>query len=732
MSSPLNLSKLKTSWTKYDAVQVIDVVSSEEEIKNYIEKKKDIDEPSLRNFLGIGKLSDPIPDYWIKIQKFPEQKRLFALAAAIFTHYDNIVDFANHYSTGDRKGVFKMQPGKQYTNIRSALVESGAAPNSSRRKDIVEYDLSTLYERGEVGVLFKELLEERLKRVSWNGEDFLTTCINNDFHKALSLSEEDFKIWTSGKSLVESKLKYNLRILKKHQELKAYKVNQWLKEWDDINFSVDEMRTKPEPYYLMFKMDARLLKRLADVHRRKGDKASVQRTHSESRSEEIHNYIHGGFPWSTISKAQRESEEYSNLKMPGILPTAIIANILGEGAERGGVVLDSKNQIKIENIESDFPSIKLPEAVFEENWDPELKPLEIIDGQHRLWAFEENEDLNGDYELPVIAYFNLDRAWQAYLFYTINIKPVKINTSLGYDLYPLLRTQKWLESSKEGLMFYRENRAQELVESLWSYKESPWNGRIKMLGEGEGNISQAAFIRALTSSFLKKSAEQTSWGMGGLFSDFVKKGDKNQVINWNRSQQAAFLILLWDAIRINLNNFLKDDEDKESLGEEPKWAEIIRIHEGDGQVSDHPAFVSKNSFLSRDQGVRGISMFANDLLFVLANSNEWNLNENELIWSNDIDDKTIKSESIDEAIKQFKKHRIYTFLQNFAHEICLFDWRMPSSDFSDDPNKKLIQNQYKGGSGYNIVYKELLEVFTESEYKYLKEYASIIAETAKS
>lgn len=57
---------------------------------------------------------------------------------------------------------------------------------------------------------------------------------------------------------------------------------------------------------------------------------------------------------------------------------------------------------------------------------------------------------------------------------------------------------------------------------------------------------------------------------------------------------------------------------------------------------------------------------------------------------------------------------------------------MPSSDFSDDSNKKLIQSQYKGGSGYNIVYKKLLEVFTKSEYKYLKEYSLVIAESTKS
>src|SRR3989338_1297795 len=188
---------------------------------------------------------------------------------------------------------------------------------------------SALYERGEVGLLFKKLLELRLQKADWDGTKFEQVCLENDFHKAMSISEEQFKKWINGESLVQSKLKYNLNILSRNKEFKAYKVKQWLNEWNDIDFSEDEMRKQPQPFYFMFKMDARLLKRLADVHRRKTDKSAVQRTHNETRSEEIHNYIHGGFPWSTISNDQRESEDYKDLKMPGMLPTAIIANILG-------------------------------------------------------------------------------------------------------------------------------------------------------------------------------------------------------------------------------------------------------------------------------------------------------------------------------------------------------------------------------------------------------------------
>lgn len=710
-----DLTRLTSSWTKYDSVQVIDVINSEEELKLYIAKEKSIDEPTLRHFLGINNINDELPKLWAEIQKYPDQKRLFALMAAIFTHHFSISDFAE-FSTGDMKGVFVMDQGKQYTNLRSALVEAGAASNSYRRKEEVPYDLSILYENGEVGVLFKQLLEQRLKSIGWDGNHFYDVAAHFEFEKVLSITKEQFKDWTEGKSLSGTTLGLQLVKLKKYQATTGYKVNQWLNEWDDINYSKDEMREKPQPFFIMFKIDARLLKRISEVHRRNNSPEktetdlAVQRDLKVSRSKEIHNYIHGGFPWSTISEAQQISEDYKELKMPGILPTAIIANILGPGSERGNNTLDAADEIKITGLDTDFPTLTIPDNAFNEEWNPKLKPLEIIDGQHRLWAFDERETLEGNYELPVIAYFNLDRAWQAYLFYTINIKPTKINTSLGYDLYPLLRTQKWLENSKDGLLFYRENRAQELVEALFTYKESPWRGRIKMLGEGEANISQAAFVKALSSSFLKKSGSTTARGMGGLFSEIIENNSKKQVLNWNRSQQAAFLIILWDIIRERLALFL--DAEQEVLANEPVWAKQIRIQE-DGELSDtlnHPAFISKNSFLSRDQGVRGICMFANDVFYAIAGSEHWDLNK-DLTWDEDLDDKTILPESIDKAIKDFKKHKLYNLMLDFGDEVIKLDWRTTSADFSDDAAKRDKQMRYKGGSGYSEVWRDLIDLF---------------------
>src|SRR5690606_1088952 len=111
-------------------------------------------------------------------------------------------------------------------------------------------------------------------------------------------------------------------------------------------------------------------------------------------------------------------------------------------------------------------SMLLPTGSDKPSWRPKkTAPIEVIDGQHRLWAFEDNAELDGDFEVPVVAFHGLDISWQAYLFYVINIKPAKINTSLAFDLYPLLRTEDWLERA-EGPQIYRESRAQELTEAL--------------------------------------------------------------------------------------------------------------------------------------------------------------------------------------------------------------------------------------------------------------------------
>jgi len=199
----------RTSWTKYDIVQVMEVIGSFQIIQDFKSRKAFINEAILKSFLGIKSLEDPIPEYWREIQNYPNEKKLFALFATLFTHGEIINEFALKHSTGDMKGIFKLEPGKQYTNIRSALIESGAAQPIYRRKLDVPYDFTPIFQNINVGKLFKQVLVERISRftnIEIGDEDFYKICFSNNFHKALSISKDQFKAWLEG--VVDSESRY--------------------------------------------------------------------------------------------------------------------------------------------------------------------------------------------------------------------------------------------------------------------------------------------------------------------------------------------------------------------------------------------------------------------------------------------------------------------------------------------------------------------------------------------
>jgi hypothetical protein len=200
----LNLSLLKTSWTKYDIVQVLDVVYSVDTIQKYLKGEASINEPILKSFLGISSLDDPIPSYWIDIQRFSDkEKKLFAMAALLFTHYEVMEQFANSFSTGNMKGVATITSDKASTNLRSALVNSGASDPSYRRQSEVPYDFTPLISNYNIGPLFKQVLIQRIEFCGLKDlEDdvFYPLCIENDFHKVLSLTTDQFHNWLEGLS----------------------------------------------------------------------------------------------------------------------------------------------------------------------------------------------------------------------------------------------------------------------------------------------------------------------------------------------------------------------------------------------------------------------------------------------------------------------------------------------------------------------------------------------------
>lgn len=203
----LDLTKLKTSWTKYDIVQVLDVVYSVDTIQKYMKGEAAINERILKSFLGVKTLKDPIPSYWIEIQKYSDkEKKLFALAALLFTHYEIIDQFANNFSTGNMKGVAIITSEKASTNLRSALVNSGATDPSNRRQKEVPYDLTPLITNYNIGPLFKQVLIQRFGVCGLENpldEDFFALSYENHFPTVLSLTNDQYYYWLNGLSLTE-------------------------------------------------------------------------------------------------------------------------------------------------------------------------------------------------------------------------------------------------------------------------------------------------------------------------------------------------------------------------------------------------------------------------------------------------------------------------------------------------------------------------------------------------
>ena len=475
---------------------------------------------------------------------------------------------------------------------------------------------------------------------------------------------------------------------------RALKVKQWLSAWEDITWDPDENRSEPPHWFYQFNLPANELRRLSGVYARTTDRKAaaddfgIQRQLNKDRSTEISRFVEHGYPCSDLSRAKQSSPEFRDLRQPGWLPTSIVVNILIPGDKRRGKTIDDSDLVEVNDKGANTATMLLPHGFSDNAWRPSsLPPLEVIDGQHRLWAFDE-VDLQNEYQLPVVAFVGLDLSWQAYLFYIINIKPKKINASLAFDLYPLLRTERWLEKF-EGHAIYRETRSQELVDKLWSHKRSPWYHRINMLGASGSKglmVTQSAWVRSLMVSFVK-SWEGRRVRIGGIYG--AKVGVHDMVLPWNFPEQAAFLIFIGRLLQLAVE---KSDE---------PWSNTLRKKKNtDGDL----AFLGANNLLNQDQGIRTLLQIFNDFLFVNANV----LSLDELFLTTNIDN----SEVIDVQISTVLEYLhdagdIAEFVGQLALALSTYDWR--ASSFPDLTNdQRVLKASFRGSGGYKELRRHVL------------------------
>ena len=161
-----------------------------------------------------------------------------------------------------------------------------------------------------------------------------------------------------------------------------------------MTFEDGSYRREPPHEFLLLSMSGPQLRSLCDIRRREsrvgmprsGDLA-IQRRHDVIRSQEISEYVRFGFPLSGLSKSARQSGDFDDLRKPGWLPTAIVVNILTAEDQREGNSVATKDLIEVETT-SAGAILRVPAGSDSKDWAPEkLAPIEVIDGQHRLWGF---------------------------------------------------------------------------------------------------------------------------------------------------------------------------------------------------------------------------------------------------------------------------------------------------------------------------------------------------------
>lgn len=194
----------------------------------------------------------------------------------------------------------------------------------------------------------------------------------------------------------------------------------------------------------------------------------------------------------TVSMSGRFLAEHSKVLARGELPKEGIQRIksptrcnrIAKFIARDGAILANNH---VGNISSDEFHYNDRYAYFHPGF-----LIEIIDGQHRIGAFESDKILNGK-DMPLIISFVVDAPakQRAALFYRINKEQKTVNPSLAYDLLEL--------------MGEKDEKAQlaGVAKLLDSDKSSPFFGLIKKNDGDTGRISLVTVVDYLN-KFLKQ------------------------------------------------------------------------------------------------------------------------------------------------------------------------------------------------------------------------------------
>lgn len=200
MKTQFDYSKVRVSWTKYDIVYIIDVVESREALDKF-RSIGGINDSILKAFLGVDSLSNPIPDFWDEVFKWPEAvRKCFAVFLFAFTNSTHAKQMIASSMISPMHGKFIVDGSKQSTNWRSLLVQSGLASRTDRRNFEVPFDGRQLLNDITYGKVMRKALENLIQRYAdnYDANEFYEICNANDFPSILGMDAELFCQWTGG------------------------------------------------------------------------------------------------------------------------------------------------------------------------------------------------------------------------------------------------------------------------------------------------------------------------------------------------------------------------------------------------------------------------------------------------------------------------------------------------------------------------------------------------------
>jgi DGQHR domain-containing protein len=171
------------------------------------------------------------------------------------------------------------------------------------------------------------------------------------------------------------------------------------------------------------------------------------------------------------------------------------------------------------NVETNVLSIKRNQNI-----------AHIIDGQHRVFGLKKAMDTDGlysaeikNFELIVTIFVNMDDENQALVFSTINKAHTKVNKSLVYDLFDLAKSRS------------PQRTAHNIVKLLNEKEESPFQGKVKMLGFAQNTESELitqATLAELLIGYISKDPI--------LDRDYLKRGKKIEQLVGKNSERYFF------------------------------------------------------------------------------------------------------------------------------------------------------------------------------------------------